>query len=126
MVDFTIPDEIRDISEGLNTFIEREILPIEKMNEALFANERNLYDDAGRYVPKHAELRKQVRMKSAAAGFYTMFGAKELGGAGLGLTNELGLNVIYRWARTMRIPDGTSEIQRRNIARRLLDGDIEI
>jgi acyl-CoA dehydrogenase len=42
---------------------------------------------------------------------------------GMGLTNELRLEEGYRWARTMRIPDGTSEIQRRTIARRLLDGD---
>ena len=42
---------------------------------------------------------------------------------GMGLTNELRLEAGYRWARTMRIPDGTSEIQRRTIARRLLDGD---
>jgi len=84
MVDFAVPDEIRDISEGLNTFIEREILPLEEANKALFASERNLYDAAGRYTEKHAELRKQSRMKSAAGGFYTMFGAKELGGSGLG------------------------------------------
>ncbi|MFC4707303.1 MULTISPECIES: acyl-CoA dehydrogenase family protein [Paraburkholderia] len=42
---------------------------------------------------------------------------------GMGLTNELRLEAGFRWARTMRIPDGTSEIQRRTIARRLLDGD---
>lgn len=42
---------------------------------------------------------------------------------GMGLTNELRLEEGYRFARTMRIPDGTSEIQRRTIARRLLDGD---
>lgn len=42
---------------------------------------------------------------------------------GMGLTNELRLEEGYRWARTLRIPDGTSEIQRRTIARRLLDGD---
>jgi acyl-CoA dehydrogenase len=41
----------------------------------------------------------------------------------MGLTNELRLEEGYRFARTMRIPDGTSEIQRRTIARRLLDGD---
>jgi acyl-CoA dehydrogenase len=45
---------------------------------------------------------------------------------GMGLTNELRLEAGYRWARSMRIPDGTSEIQRRTIARRLLDGDAEI
>lgn len=42
---------------------------------------------------------------------------------GMGLTNELRLEAGYRFVRTMRIPDGTSEIQRRTIARRLLDGD---
>ncbi|MGE8064180.1 acyl-CoA dehydrogenase family protein [Pseudomonas sp. NPDC089569] len=42
---------------------------------------------------------------------------------GMGLTNELRLEEGFRFARTMRIPDGTSEIQRRTIAKRLLDGD---
>ncbi|MCY1371690.1 (R)-benzylsuccinyl-CoA dehydrogenase [compost metagenome] len=42
---------------------------------------------------------------------------------GMGLTNELRLEEGFRYARTMRIPDGTSEIQRRTIAKRLLDGD---
>jgi len=30
----------------------------------------------------------------------------------------------YRLARTMRIPDGTSEIHRRTIAKSLLKGDL--
>ncbi|MBB1037681.1 acyl-CoA dehydrogenase family protein [Dietzia natronolimnaea] len=42
---------------------------------------------------------------------------------GMGLTNELGLEAGYRFARTLRIPDGTSEIQRRTVAKRLLAGD---
>jgi acyl-CoA dehydrogenase len=44
----------------------------------------------------------------------------------MGLTNELRLEKAYRYARTLRIPDGTSEIQRRTIARKLLDGDIAL
>src|SRR5690606_10029663 len=39
---------------------------------------------------------------------------------GMGLTNELRLEEGYRFTRAMRIPDGTSEIQRRTIARDLL------
>ena len=39
------------------------------------------------------------------------------------LTNELRLADGLRFARTLRIPDGTSEIQRRTVARRLLAGD---
>jgi len=38
----------------------------------------------------------------------------------MGLTNELRLEEGYRFTRSMRIPDGTSEIQRRTIARELL------
>jgi acyl-CoA dehydrogenase len=42
-----------------------------------------------------------------------------------GLSNEMRMEEGFRYARTMRIPDGTSEIQRRTIARRLLAGDRE-
>ena len=42
---------------------------------------------------------------------------------GMGLTNELPLNEGFRIARTLRIPDGTGEIQRRTIARQMLRGD---
>lgn len=45
---------------------------------------------------------------------------------GMGLTNELRLEEGYRFARVMRIPDGTGEIQRRTIARQLLAGQAEL
>ncbi len=44
---------------------------------------------------------------------------------GMGLTNELKIEEGYRWARLLRIPDGTSEIQRRTIALSLLGGDLD-
>ena len=40
-----------------------------------------------------------------------------------GLSSELPFQEGFRIARTLRIPDGTSEIQRRTIARQLLRGD---
>lgn len=43
---------------------------------------------------------------------------------GMGLTNELKLESVWRWARSQRIPDGTTEIQKRTIAKRLLQGDL--
>jgi len=43
---------------------------------------------------------------------------------GMGLTNELRLEAGYRFARIMRIPDGTGEIQRKTIARELLRGGL--
>ena len=42
---------------------------------------------------------------------------------GMGLSNEMGLEEAFRIARTWRVPDGTSEMQRRTIARQLLKGD---
>ncbi len=39
---------------------------------------------------------------------------------GMGLTNAMRLEAGYRFTRSMRIPDGTSEIQRRTIAREML------
>ena len=42
---------------------------------------------------------------------------------GLGLSSELPFQDGYRAIRTVRIPDGTAEIQRRTIARQLLRGD---
>ena len=42
------------------------------------------------------------------------------------LTNELRLEEGYRFARSMRIPDGTTEIQKRTIGRRLLSGDLSL
>jgi acyl-CoA dehydrogenase len=42
---------------------------------------------------------------------------------GMGLSNEMPLNEGFRIARTLRIPDGTGEIQRRTIARQMLRGD---
>jgi acyl-CoA dehydrogenase len=44
----------------------------------------------------------------------------------MGLTNELRLEEGYRFARSMRIPDGTTEIQKRTIARRLLAQGVDL
>jgi acyl-CoA dehydrogenase len=82
-VDFTIPSDTVAIGDSLIKFIDKEVVPLEQANKDLLLDERNLYDKDGRFAPKVLELRKQVRMKSAEAGFYTMFGAEELGGGGL-------------------------------------------
>ena len=41
----------------------------------------------------------------------------------MGLSTEMAFQEGFRIARTLRIPDGISEIQRRTIARQLLRGD---
>ncbi|NLG33363.1 MAG: acyl-CoA dehydrogenase, partial [Syntrophomonadaceae bacterium] len=84
MLDFTLPEDIRDYINGLFKFIDSVVIPLEKANSKLLESERDVFDRSGKFVPEVLELRKQVRMKSAEAGYYTMFGAEELGGGGLG------------------------------------------
>lgn len=88
-MDFRISDETQEIINALKQFIEKEVIPLEEANRDLLFNERNYYLEDGRRSPKVEELRKSVRMKSAEAGFYTMFGDEELGGDQLGPVTSL-------------------------------------
>lgn len=84
MVDFSTDGDVVAMGEALVKFIDREVVDLEQANADVLSNERNLFDERGRFAPKVLELRKRVRMRSAELGFYTMFGDEELGGAGLG------------------------------------------
>lgn len=89
-----IPDEIVQTGDALLRFVEREVAPLEAANRDLLASDRTIYDEGGFFVPAVQALRRQVRMKSAEAGFYTMFGPAEIGGAGLGPLASVYLNWI--------------------------------
>lgn len=82
MIDFTVSEEIKDVIQSLHRFVEVEIEPLEQKFAKAFENERYLYDENGLYVPEFQEALKQIRLKSAEAGFFTMFGLPELGGMG--------------------------------------------
>lgn len=84
MVDFSVPDDVRAAIDGLLAFIGREVIPLEERHADVLADERDRYQRDGRLVPEALELRRRVRNLSAEAGYYTMFGPEELGGAGLG------------------------------------------
>lgn len=88
-MDFTVPEETLDIIQGLKQFIEKRVVPLEEKHHQLLHNERNYYLEDGRRSPEVEKLRKEVRMESAKAGFYNMFGAKELGGDELGAVTAL-------------------------------------
>jgi acyl-CoA dehydrogenase len=45
---------------------------------------------------------------------------------GIGFSNELKLTRAYELVRLLRVPDGSSEMQRRTIVNRLLKGDVEL
>lgn len=87
-----VPEEIVQIGDSLIRFVDRDIAPIEAANKALLASDRTIYDEQGRFTPQVEALKRTVRMKSAEAGFYTMFGPEELGGGGLGPVAAVYLN----------------------------------
>lgn len=86
MVDFSLPDEHRAILDALEKFLQQEVYPLEAKNKELLDNPRKLYREDGLHPPEVEALKKQVRMKSAQAGFYTLFLSKNLGGGGYGPT----------------------------------------
>lgn len=88
-MNYLVPEGTQEIIDGLKRFIEKKVIPIEEANHNLLYNEREYYTEDGRRHPDVEKLRKDVRMESAKAGFYNMFGAKELGGEGFGPTTAV-------------------------------------
>nr|WP_292840204.1 acyl-CoA dehydrogenase family protein [Mesorhizobium sp.] len=89
-----IPEEVVQIGESLIRFVDREVAPIEAANQAVLSSERTIFDERGRFTAEVEALRRQVRMKSAEAGFYTMLGPQEIGGGGLGPLAAVYLNAV--------------------------------
>ena len=84
------PAEIGPIIEGLRAFVRSEVVVRHEKHAERLADPRELYTAQGLYSPWVLDLIREVRMSSAAAGYYTMFVPEAIGGAGLG--NE----VLYR------------------------------
>lgn len=83
-MNFELSQEIKDVAAGVLEFIDHVVVPLEDKNRSLLEDERNRYTPEGRYVPEVLALRREVRMKSAEAGYYTMFGSAKMGGDQLG------------------------------------------
>jgi len=75
----------RQIIDNLHAFVDREIMPIQQALGATFHNERLHYDESGKEAPAITEAKRRARMRSAEAGFYTMFCSKKFGGEDLGI-----------------------------------------
>lgn len=82
MINFSVPEEIKEVIASIDRFIEIEIKPLEQKFAKELENERYLYDENGYYTKEIQAALKEIRMKSAEAGFFTMFGLPELGGTG--------------------------------------------
>jgi acyl-CoA dehydrogenase len=82
MVDFQIPAEIKEVISSIEKFVEREVQPIKKKYQKQIENERYYYDENGYFSKEIQDAMREIRMKSAEAGFYNMFGHPDLGGNG--------------------------------------------
>ena len=82
--------DIKDLTAGLERFIDSAILPLEEENAELLADKRGaFYTESGAYSPAVVELMRETRMRSAQAGYYAMFCPTDMGGGGLGATAQL-------------------------------------
>ena len=82
MIDFEVNYEIKEVISALYKFIETEVEPLRKKFKRELENERYYYDENGVYTEGIQQAIKQIRLKSAEAGFYNMFGDPKLGGSG--------------------------------------------
>ncbi|GAA4546364.1 acyl-CoA dehydrogenase [Pseudonocardia xishanensis] len=76
--------DVEDLLGGLTDFVDSVVVPLEARHAELFDQGRRFYAESGAYSDPVRELLLQVRERSAAAGYYTMFVPEELGGGGLG------------------------------------------
>lgn len=96
-IGFELPEEVISVRDGVMRFVEAEVLPRLERNYALLDDPRRVFAQDGRYAPEVRALIREVRMASAAAGFYAMCAPASLGGGGLGhLAYYVAWEAIYR------------------------------
>jgi len=81
---FSLAPAVDGVLEGLRSFVDSEVVSRHERQRDLLDDPRQRYGADGLYTPAVLEQIRQVRMASAAAGYYTMFVPSELGGGGLG------------------------------------------
>lgn len=99
MIDFTVPEELELTIKGLLAFVRREVAPLEEEHRALLEDPYASHQPDGRLVPQVLALRRQVRLASARAGYYTLTTPADVGGGGGGpLTLFLAWEALYHFA----------------------------
>jgi alkylation response protein AidB-like acyl-CoA dehydrogenase len=71
-----VAPEIKELLEGVRSFIQREVLPLAEANADVVAAEV--------FGPEYFELCRQVQRKSVEAGYHGMFMPEDVGGAAIG------------------------------------------
>lgn len=83
-IGFEIPAEITRIVAGLERFVQAEVVTRHEKHAGLLDDPRQRYAPDGRYVPAVVDLIREVRMASAAAGYFNLCVPVSMGGLGQG------------------------------------------
>ncbi|HYA36332.1 MAG TPA: acyl-CoA dehydrogenase family protein [Candidatus Binataceae bacterium] len=98
---FPIPEQIRELADGVERFIRAEVMPRHDQHARILEEPRLLFAPDGRFSHEVEELMREVRMAASKAGYFTMSVPRELGGAGFGM-----LAYFVAWERIAHICGG--------------------
>ncbi len=81
---YAYPDDVAAIRDGLERFVQAEVIPRHEAHAAPLENPHRRYTEDGRVSPEVLALIAEVRQASARAGYYAMCAPESIGGQGLG------------------------------------------
>ncbi len=86
-MDFSVPQEVKQINRAIDDFIQQEVRPLENENPEFFGEdrERHIVNDENIQCQEYLDLKEKVRQKAVEAGFYGMDMPEEAGGGGVGI-----------------------------------------
>jgi acyl-CoA dehydrogenase len=74
-VDFSVPEELNQLRQSYRSFLDREVRPVEER----FAGEHARWE----WTEEMEEAARDLRRRSADAGFYACYLPEEVGGSGV-------------------------------------------
>lgn len=83
-IGFVLPEEVEAVVEGVEAFARAEVIPRWEAHHDLLDDVRRRYDESGRYVDEVVDIIREIRMASAAAGYFNLAVPESMGGGGLG------------------------------------------
>jgi acyl-CoA dehydrogenase len=102
----TAADDMRDVLDGLSSFVDSVAVPLEQKNLNLLDDPRQLYGPDGAYSEPVRELLREIRERASEAGYYTMFAPEDVDGAGQGpsLLYEVWQHLYSRYGPARLLP----------------------
>ncbi len=83
-IGYPLPDDVEAVVEGVDAFTRAEVIPRWEANRELLEDVRYRFDESGRYADEVVAIIREIRMASAAAGYFNLAVPTSMGGGGLG------------------------------------------